>query len=209
MISVIIPVYNGEKYLDECLSSVVGANTEIIIINDGSTDNTEKIASKYTNTIINTDRFGPVRARNIGIKKSDSEYVMFMDADDILAQNAINIMLDNIQDNDLIIGLRQDFASPDCTDISVENKKSGHSMLAGCALIKKDAFNTVGLLDEDLMCGDAYDWILRAEKAKLKIKKINDLLCMRRIHKTNMGKTHKNQEYADYCKIIRKHFVKK
>ena len=83
MISVIIPVYNGEKYLNECLDSIVGVNTEIIVINDGSTDNTKKIASEYTKSVINTDRIGPVRARNIGINKSNNEYLMFMDADDI------------------------------------------------------------------------------------------------------------------------------
>lgn len=209
MISVIIPVYNGSKYLDECISSVSNKDVQIIVVNDGSTDNTQEIALKYTNNIIETHRIGPVRARNIGIQKSNSQYIMLMDADDVLVQHAIDILVNNIHDNDVIIGLRQDFASPDCNNVCISNKTSGHSMLAGCALIKKEAFNKIGLFDEDLLCGDAYDWILRAEKNNLKIKKLDSILCMRRIHDNNMGKTHKNQEYADYCKIIRKHFIKK
>ncbi len=209
MISVIIPVYNGEKYLNECLDSIVGVNTEIIVINDGSTDNTKKIASEYTKSVINTDRIGPVRARNIGINKSNNEYLMFMDADDILTQNAIDILREQISDNDMVIGLRQDFISPDCVNKSVDIKTSGHTVIAGCALMKKSAFDKIGLFDEDLMCGDSYDWILRAQKAGLAIKRIDNILCLRRIHDTNMGRMLKEQEYADYCKIIRKHFVKK
>ncbi len=208
MISVIIPVYNGDKYLDECLASV-GKNAEIIVINDGSTDNTVNIASKYTNNLITVDRIGPVRARNIGIQASKNEYIMFLDSDDILKENAFDILGSNIQDYDAVIGLRQDFISPDCKNNHVNINVSGHTAIAGCALIRKDTFNTVGMFDENLMCGDAYDWILRAEKIGLKIKKINDVLCMRRIHDNNMGRTLKNQEYADYCKIIKKHFIKK
>jgi GT2 family glycosyltransferase len=134
---------------------------------------------------------------------------MFMDADDILTQNAINILREQISDNDMVIGLRQDFISPDCVNKSVDIKTSGHTVIAGCALMKKSAFDNIGLFDEDLMCGDSYDWILRAQKAGLAIKRIDNILCLRRIHDTNMGRMLKEQEYADYCKIIRKHFVKK
>ena len=209
MISVIIPVFNGEKYLDECLSSIVSDDVTIVIVNDGSTDRTVPIASKYTENIINTNRIGPVRARNIGLSHANTQYVIFMDSDDILTPDAIEVFVQNIHDVDIVIALRQDFASPDCTGINIDNKISGHTMLAGCALIKKDAFDKIGSFDEELLCGDAYDWILRAEKSGLKIKKIDNITCMRRIHDNNMGRTHKNQEYIDYCKIIRKHFIKK
>ena len=209
MISVIIPVYNGEKYLDECLSSIPGARCDIIVVNDGSTDNSKQIAAKYTNKIINLEHAGPVYARNAGISASKNEYIMFLDADDILTENAVNIMTEQINDSDIIIGLRQDFVSPDCHNIHAEIKKSCHGVISGCALIKRKTFDKIGLFDTDLMCGDGYEWLIRANKAGAKIQKINDVLCLRRIHKTNMGLTIKDQEYKDYCKIIKKHFVKK
>ena len=80
MISIIVPVFNAEKYLDECLSSLSIANTEIIVINDASTDNSEEIAKKYTNKVINIEHSGPVVARNIGIKNANGDYIIFMDA---------------------------------------------------------------------------------------------------------------------------------
>ena len=90
MISVIIPVYNGEKYLEECLDSILNqiyTNFEIIIVNDGSTDNSLKICRKYQKKdkrirIINTENHGVSHARNIGIKESKGDYITFVDCDD-------------------------------------------------------------------------------------------------------------------------------
>lgn len=209
MISIIIPVYNGEKYLDECLSSITDTCCHIIVVNDGSTDKTQQIASKHTQNIINTAHKGPVHARNAGLQVAQTEYLMFLDADDILVENAIPVLLGNIADNDMVIGLRQDFISPEYTNATATTKKSSHGVIAGCAIIKKALFDSIGAFDTDLLCGDGYDWLLRAEKFGAKIKKIEDVLCLRRIHETNMGKTLKDQEYKDYCKIIRKHMIKK
>lgn len=208
MISVIVPVYNGEKYLDECLSSVKHDNVEIVVVLDGCTDNSQSIAQKYTDKIVNQDNMGPVVARNNGFKIANGDYVMFMDADDVLNAGAIDILLQNIDGFDGVIGLRADFVSPDC-EIKAETKTSSHGVIAGCALFAKSAFLTNGLFDEALLCGDGYDWLLRAEKNGLKFNKINDVLCNRRIHDSNMGRTLKDRECADYAKIIKKHFIRK
>jgi glycosyltransferase involved in cell wall biosynthesis len=212
MISVIIPVFNGEKYLDECLSSIKNTGIEIIVVNDASTDNSVNIAKKYTDKIITINKSGPVVARNTGLQSANGEYVMFMDADDKLVDNAFDILIQNINGYDAVIGLRQDFISPDCVDTYTpitEQKKSSHGVIAGCCLIKKSVFDTVGDFDSDLMCGDGYDWLLRAEESGIKINKIDSVVCNRRLHNSNMGRTLKNQECIDYVKIIRKHFTKK
>lgn len=209
MISIIIPVFNGEKYLDECLSSLSHSDIEIIVVNDASTDTSEQIAKKYTDKIITVEHAGPVVARNIGLKAAKGDYVIFMDADDVLNKDAISTMENQIDDFDGIIGRRSDFISSDCKDITAETKTSSHGVIAGCAMFKKAAFDTVGNFDEDLLCGDGYDWLLRAKKSGLKIKEIDDVLCMRRIHQNNMGRTMGLREKSDYAKIIRKHFVGK
>lgn len=94
-ISVIIPVYNTENYLQECLDSVINQtydNLEIIIINDGSTDNSLEVCNKYKDIdsrirIINQKNQGQANARNVALDTAKGEYVAFIDSDDIISQN--------------------------------------------------------------------------------------------------------------------------
>lgn len=91
-ISVVIPVYNVEKYLEECLDSVINQsfkNIEIICINDGSTDNSLNILNKYSKLderiiIINQDNKGLGATRNVGIEKAVGKYIFFLDSDDYI-----------------------------------------------------------------------------------------------------------------------------
>ncbi len=97
LISVIIPIYNGEKYVKQALDSVINQtynNLEIIIINDGSTDNSLNIIKDYQSkdkriVIIDKQNNGVSSARNDGIKKSSGKYIMFLDSDDYLDNDYI------------------------------------------------------------------------------------------------------------------------
>lgn len=97
LISIIIPAYNVEEYLSVCLASIVEQNSldlEVLIVDDGSTDNTNKIAisyqEKYSNIrVVTQQNQGVSQARNIGIKEACGEYLFFVDADDKLLPNAI------------------------------------------------------------------------------------------------------------------------
>lgn len=107
--SIIIPVYNSEKYIDRCLKSVLTQtydNYEIIIINDGSTDNSEKILKKYeTNKsikIITQTNHGVSYSRNIGIKESTGDYILFLDSDDFYENEILETLKNNIKDEDII-----------------------------------------------------------------------------------------------------------
>lgn len=105
-ISIIIPVYNGEKYIERCIKSVINqtySNIEIILINDGSTDNTLNIIKKYMNKekrIILIDKLneGVSAARNQGIKKATGKYICFCDADDMYDEKYIEIMYNTIKE---------------------------------------------------------------------------------------------------------------
>lgn len=114
-VSIIVPVYNAEKYLEECLNSLVNQHTfytyEIICVNDGSTDNSKKILQdflgKYTNiSVINQVNLGASAARNSGMKIMSGKYVFFMDADDYLPDNAIQNLIEAaiISDADIVQG---------------------------------------------------------------------------------------------------------
>jgi len=96
LVSVVIPVYNAEKYLDTCIQSVMNQtwpNTEIILIDDGSTDNSLKVAQKYQENanvkIIAQKNKGAAAARNAGLKLAKGDYIQFLDADDLLSPDKI------------------------------------------------------------------------------------------------------------------------
>ena len=103
MVSVIIPVYNAEAYLEECLDSVVNQtlkNIEIICVNDGSTDNSLDILKEYQEKddrviIINQENQGAGVARNQGIKVAKGNYLSILDADDFFELNMLELMCMN------------------------------------------------------------------------------------------------------------------
>lgn len=108
-VSVILPIYNGEKYLDECLYSVCNQNyknIEILIVNDGSIDSSLMICEKWQKQdsrifIFNNENHGVSYSRNFGIEKSKGEYIAFIDADDIVSQDYITTLVDMIDNNPL------------------------------------------------------------------------------------------------------------
>jgi len=114
-LSVIIPVYNLEKYVEKCLDSVTsqnGKDLEIIVVDDGSADHTGQICddfgNKYDNITVYHKRNGGLSdARNYGIKRASGDYITFLDGDDFLAPNAIENILNNIKTHrnvDVVIG---------------------------------------------------------------------------------------------------------
>ena len=108
-ISIIVPCYNQSEFLDECLQSVLNqtyANWECLIINDGSTDNTEEIAQNWT---IKDDRFnyfykengGLSSARNFGLERISGHYIQFLDSDDCLKNTKFELSVDAVSHNPL------------------------------------------------------------------------------------------------------------
>ena len=99
LISVIIPVYNGEKYVAQCIENMLSQtckNLEIIVVNDGSTDRTAQIAGQYPVRLINQENQGLSAARNRGIKAATGEYIHFMDVDDWINLDYYACMLEAI-----------------------------------------------------------------------------------------------------------------
>ena len=111
-ISVIIPVYNAKSYIASCLNSLLNQtmkNFEVIIVNDGSTDNTGEICDEYATKheniqVIHSHNVGAGQARNKGLDYASGTYICFVDSDDWLEHHAFEIYLNKMQDNDLLIG---------------------------------------------------------------------------------------------------------
>lgn len=108
-VSIIIPIYNVEKYLRQCLDSAVNqtlSNIEIILINDGSTDNSSCIAREYSLNysfikLIEQKNSGQSIARNKGIDAANGKYIYFLDSDDYIEINAIENLYKEAERNNL------------------------------------------------------------------------------------------------------------
>ena len=103
-VSVIVPIYNVEKYLSKCIDSIINQtfkDIEIICVNDGSTDNSLKILEKYALKesrikIINQKHLGPSSARNAGLNAANGEYIVFVDSDDWVENNLVELAYNKI-----------------------------------------------------------------------------------------------------------------
>lgn len=162
-VSVIIPVYNAEKYISKCLDSVVSQQgiEEIIIVNDGSTDNSSKIienyAKKYSKIkVINQENKGVSEARNIGIKQAKAKYITFIDSDDWLEpesfKKVINIIKkDNsdivltgfydVYDSEWVRGVRGEDAAKDILEERKFRNKNLDNIVLFTPFNSKDAYS--------------------------------------------------------------------
>ena len=133
-IAVIVPVYNGEQTLESCIRSVFLAGTrisEIIIIDDGSTDNTFSIAKKLCEDdsrvrVIHTDNHGSYMARATGIKMSSAEYIAFIDSDDRYYEDSLNLLADLMESQgaDVAVGGYAETSDPGNSPMIIPDKRT-------------------------------------------------------------------------------------
>ena len=183
-VTVYMPSYNYGKYIREAINSVIAQkfdDWELIIINDGSTDNTKKILEKFSDhekiEIIHQERKGLAISNNIALRSSRGEYIMRLDADDYLEENAL-LVLSNILDTHPDVGLvYPDYYRVDrkgsIIDIERRKKIGEEAHLldlpahGACTIIRKSCLLQMGGYDESLECQDGYDlWIRFMEKYK-------------------------------------------
>lgn len=146
-VSVIVPIYNAEKYISECIESITCQtykNLEIILINDGSLDNSIKICKQYAKNddrikLIDGENHGVSYARNKGIEEATGEYIIFIDSDDIIKENYIDILIKEINSD-----INLDLAVCTYEEISLNERSifklssSDMSLLTGT--LKKDYY---------------------------------------------------------------------
>ncbi len=214
MISVIIPVYNGERYLAEAIESVLAQTfrpIEIIIIDDGSTDGSANIAKRYTLPVryYFQPNSGLGAAQNQGIFLTRGSFVAYLDSDDIWVQDKLTQQMSafNAKSNlDMVFGHVEQFLSPELNEKSQTFPGHGEEIMPGYStgtmLIKRDSFLRVGLFDTQWRVGDFIDWYSKAMEQGLKSLMMPDVLMKRRIHINNMGiREHKHQ--TDYLRILK------
>lgn len=164
-ISIIIPAYNQGEYLEDCLDSAYNQTMqahEILVINDGSTDDTREIAERYMFKefpmiespvrVINQVNKGLPSARNTGIMNATGDYILFLDSDDMLVENAIEILTRQITETnaDIIAPSFKEFGKSDrevilgqfnIKDLKVANRLGYFSLVRRSALLECGGYN--------------------------------------------------------------------
>ena len=212
LVSVIIPTYNGEKYIRDTIRSIkeqdVDVALEIIVIDDISTDSTVKIAQEMgCRVIVNSEHKGQVAAKNTGIREANGKYWMTIDQDDMLTEGALKRLMDEFEkdpETKIVMAKLKDFCSPDTPEqVKYCKQNPFYGILTGSTLFKKDVFDIIGFWQEGVITGDVIDLTTRLLKAGISIKKIDFISCDRRIHSANYGRTNQKDEYKDYAKALR------
>ncbi|MBU6339212.1 MAG: glycosyltransferase family 2 protein [Rickettsiales bacterium] len=213
LISIIMPIKNGSNYMREALNAIKAQNVdmEIIVIDDGSIDETAKIAESFGCVVLKHEICkGLVFSKNTGLKVAKGKYVMFHDHDEIMNENALLQMLQEIEQDEKIFAVMaqlKDFFSP---ELPMEDAKKVvirsepyFGLFSGAILMKREVFDIIGLFDESLKAGDIIEWTGKMDKHNLQIKRLNFVSVNRRIHNSNFGRTNKDKEYKDYASILR------
>jgi len=198
LVSAIIPVYNGECFIEDAVNNVLAQKypaLEIIIVDDGSTDSTEEIASKLPADIryFKQKNGGPASARNRGVRDASGEFIVFLDVDDLWPENNLNILVDKmLQEPDMkvITGYAQIMRKNTVTgeyDLDGNPMESFKNYI-GAAIYRKSVFGKVGLFDPTLKFGEDTDWFTRANEAKVNIRRLEEITLFVRRHDKNMTK---------------------
>ena len=216
LVSVIIPAYNGERYLLDAIESVLGQSyhpIEILVVDDGSTDSTAQTAKSYFDRIryLRQENLGAGAARNHGVRESQGEYLAFLDADDLWAPEKLKSQISVLRQDkppSMVFGHVKQFVSPELSEddkakiaIPAEVMRGFH---IGTMVINRQTFDEIGWFSEDLEVGEFIDWFARAKDKGCQFQLLSDVVMHRRIHTTNQGiyKRHMQTDYARLMKSV-------
>ncbi|MDS3861159.1 glycosyltransferase family A protein [Thermosynechococcaceae cyanobacterium BACA0444] len=196
LITVIIPVWNGEKFLSEALESIHAQeypSLEIIVVDDGSTDNSAVIAqSDPTVNYYYQNNQGPGAAKNMGLEKANGKFIAFLDCDDIWTRDTLRRHSSYLVNNpsvDIIQSQVQEYCLNNY-DQKFNPITVPYFMFAlmASSLYRKYVFDSVGFFDTTLSCSEDWDWTLRAYEINIHKEKLEFTSLLYRKHDNNMTK---------------------
>lgn len=213
LVSAIIPVYNGERFLREAVDTILKQNyrpLEIITVDDGSTDGTAELLESFGRQVryIYQSNKGPAAARNKGFAAVRGEFIAFLDSDDLWASHKLSTQvpyLANDPNLDVIMGHTICFGPFSSTES--ELKSAHHSLLSdqlGSAVFRKSVFEKVGLFDEELSYSEDHDWFLRAREKRISMLILEEVVLYHRRHDHNMTDSPKAGGYYQLTKVLKK-----
>jgi glycosyltransferase involved in cell wall biosynthesis len=197
LVSVIMPVYNGERFLAEAIESVLAQGhrpLEAIVVDDGSTDSTAQVASRFPEGVryVYQPNSGPPAARNRGLKMAQGSFIGFLDADDLWTEGKLELQLALLDGNpsvEVVIGLKQIVRIVGLQGGRHQSEKLSEAdvnLNLGTSLFRRSAFETVGFFDEALQHCDDWDWYMRARETGVSMARHQDVTLIYRRHEDNI-----------------------
>lgn len=195
-ISVVIPVHNGERFLEAALDSVASQTLlahEVIVVDDGSTDSTPSILAAHPGLgVITTPNRGPAAARNAGVAAASGGLIAFLDADDWWLPEKLATQVALLEKSPpaglALCHLRFHFESSVPAWMSRVDPTVAHRAFIPTAwLLSRATWAKVGPLNEDLRTAEDVDWIARARDLGVEFAVADEVLFHRRIHDRNLS----------------------
>jgi hypothetical protein len=196
LVSVIIPVHNGERFVADAVNSVLAQkypSLEIIIIDDGSTDGTEAAVRRLPFEVhyFKQAKQGPAAARNRGVRDASGDYVAFLDVDDLWPEHMLRTLVPELLQRpelDVVRGYSQVMELDPATGIYEYrgNPKESFPYSIACGVYRKRVFDRVGLFDKTLLFGEDTDWYNRARELGVAMHRVEAITLHVRRHGENM-----------------------
>jgi glycosyltransferase involved in cell wall biosynthesis len=197
LVSVVIPVFNGSRFLAEAIESVRSQEyepLEIIVVDDGSTDSTAEVAARYGDEIryVFQQNSGAAAARNRGIAEARGEVIAFLDVDDLWPQGKLELQAERLlrdPELDIVSGRVQFVCLPGAAEPDIEFESANQTLTnayLGAALFRRRVFDYVGLFDTAFRYSDDQDWFLRAREVNARMVILEQTTLLYRLHETNM-----------------------
>ncbi|MEM6329886.1 MAG: glycosyltransferase family A protein [Planctomycetota bacterium] len=213
-VSVIIPVYNCRAYLAEAIDSVLRqtlAVTEVIVVDDGSTDGSGDVARGYGPPVrcVAIPHSGIGTARNTGVLEATGDYVAFLDADDWWEADKLQAQARHLSASGgdaVVFGLAQQFISPELPRDVAAGLHCPTEPLAGVSpsgmLAARRVFAQTGLFSTSLDVGEFIDWHARATEQGFESRTVPQVVFHRRIHTSNTGVRSRGSR-KDYARLVK------
>ena len=216
LISCLVPVYNGERYLGEALDSILAQTyrpLEIIVVDDGSTDGSARVVANYDRQVraLWQSNAGPWAARNLGLRAAKSEFVAFLDADDVWHPEKLKRQMVRFQARPelyLCVTHIQNFWIPALMDEAERFRDHRISQplpayTCPTLLARRSLFDKVGPFDVTIRHATATEWILRATRQWAVVELLPDVLTFRRLHLTNRSRVLASTSRDEYLQLVK------
>lgn len=192
LLSIVIPTYNSEKYIAATIESLFRQNyspMEIIVVNDGSTDNTLSVLEKFGEkiTVITQENKRQAAARNTGLRQAKGNIIGMIDADDVWPDDHVSSLLPFLtreSEYDMARGMTQFVKEVDGKFETIDEPIFFEAVVGAC-LYKKSAIEKVGLFDETMSHGEDFDWEIRRKESGIKEMRIPKVTLLYRRHESN------------------------
>jgi glycosyltransferase involved in cell wall biosynthesis len=213
-ISVIIPVYNCERYVGEAVESVIRQSyrpMEIILIDDGSTDGSSEAIKRFGSQVryIYQPNNRQGAARNRGVEMATGEFLAFLDADDLWLEDKLKIQMSAFDADarlEAVLGHIEQFHSPELDEEWKKKTWCPTEPLPGVCpsamLIKRESFLRVGMFETEMRVGEFQSWYMRATEADLRSLMLTDVVARRRLHDQNNGIV-RREDFDERLRILK------